>query len=465
MTGITGKTLACAAVPFLCAAPPDVHAQEARMAVTTSADTVRVAAPTGERVTDRGNVQAAFDAVQPGGTVVFAAGAYVVGGEGLVLRTPGVALRGDPDGTTLLGCTRKQRSSLAAGDFSEFAKACGDGFVLAAEAQQVSGLHFESFSLGLSIREATDSETQGRSVSFTGGHVIEDNSFHDGFSFQIVLDADSTIRVRRNVFRNVWHAVAIRGRNIHVTENDVSVPEPERVPFGFAGVAIGALADADGCSSMIVAGNRIEGHTEAVGIAVFPHRQPGSACSDITIRDNEIVMRPVRRPDGRLAIAPAIRLFNAQRLVSEGLIEWGEPPEGGWPDALSEGRISDVRVEGNRITGAVGIGIEAAHVTDTRIVDNEIEVRPAATPDELEGLTVGGNAAPGVWVLLGLVDEVNGTPVWVSAGSERTVVRPPSRRRSESDGAGAGARNSTSDIPRLHADETLDRRASSGRRR
>jgi hypothetical protein len=413
-----------------------VHPQEP--VAVAPADTVYVFAPTGEREADRENVQAAFDAVQPGGTVVFAAGTYVVGGEGLVLRTPGVALRGDPDGTTLLGCTREQRRSLAVGDRSEFSEACGDGLVLAAEAQQVSGLRFESFGLALGIREATESEAQGRSASFTGGHLVEDNSFHDGISFEIVLDADSTVRVRRNVFRNVWHAVAIvGGRNIHVTENDVSVPEPERVPHGFAGVAIGALADAAGaCSSMIVEDNRIDGHTEAIAIAVFPHRLPGRACSDITIRDNEIVMRPVRKPDGRLAIAPAIRLFNAQRLVSEGLIEWGEPPEGGWSDALSEGRISDVRVEGNRITGAVGIGIEAAHVTDTRIVDNEIEVRPAATPEELEGLAVGGNGGPGVWVLLGLVDEVNGAPVWVSEGSEGTVVRPPPRRRSESDGGG-----------------------------
>jgi hypothetical protein len=348
------------------------------------ADTVYVAAPTGERETDRENVQAAFDAVQPGGTVVFAAGTYVVGGEGLVLRTPGVALRGDPDGTTLQGCTQTQRrspcrqcspNSLRRAATASSSRRRRNG------SRACASSHSASRSVSERRRRA---EAQGRSASFTGGHVVEDNSFHDGISFEIVLDADSTVRVRRNAFRNVWHAVAIvGGRNIHVTENDVSVPEPERVPFGFAGVAIGALADADGaCSSMIVEGNRIDGHTEALAIAVFPHRLPGSACSDITIRDNEIVMRPVRRPDGRLAIAPAIRLFNAQRLVSEGLIEWGEPPEGGWPDALSEGRISDVRVEGNRITGAVGIGIEAAHVTDTRIVDNEIEVRPAATPEE-----------------------------------------------------------------------------------
>lgn len=418
-----------------------------------SSDTVHVAPPTGETEIDRANVQAAFDAVQPGGTVIFAAGSYVIGGEGLVLRTPGVALRGDSDGTTFLGCTRKQRRSLGADEFSEV---CGDGFVLAAEAQRVSGLRFESFSLALSIQEATEVEAQGRTASFTGGHVVEDNSFHDGFSFRIALDADSTVRVRRNVFRNVWHAVAIGGRNIQVTNNDISVPEPERVPFGFAGVAIGIrpLGDDGACSSMVVAGNRIDGHTEAVAIAVFPQDPPGSVCSDITVRDNEIVMRPVRMPDdqlveigrsdlversdlaGALAIAPAIRLYNAQRLVSEGLIERWTPwmPEGGWPDAMSEGRISNVRVENNRITGAVGVAIEAAHVTDSRIVDNEIEVRPATTRREQEGLTVGGNGGPGVWVLMGLVDEVNGMPVWVSAGSEGTVVRLPAGKGIESGG-------------------------------
>lgn len=42
---------------------------------------------------------------------------------------------------------------------------------------------------------------------------------------------------------------------------------------------------------------------------------------------------------------------------------------------------------------------------------------------ERDGLTLGGNLGPGLWVELGLVDEVNGTPVWVSQGSEDNVVR------------------------------------------
>lgn len=100
-------------------------------------------------------------------------------------------------------------------------------------------------------------------------------------------------------------------------------------------------------------------------------------------------------------------------------------PEGGWPAELSESRVSDIRVERNRIVGAIGVAIELLYASDNHIVDNTIEVRPAVTPGELDGLELGGNAGPGAWVEMGLVDEVNGTPVWLSRGSVRNVVQNP----------------------------------------
>lgn len=69
----------------------------------TEADTVHVAPPTGETEADRASVQAAFDAVQPGGTVQFAAGTYLIG-EIIPVPTPRVTLFGHTGGTTLCGC-------------------------------------------------------------------------------------------------------------------------------------------------------------------------------------------------------------------------------------------------------------------------------------------------------------------------------------------------------------------------
>ena len=101
-------------------------------------------------------------------------------------------------------------------------------------------------------------------------------------------------------------------------------------------------------------------------------------------------------------------------------------PEDGWPPELAEGRMSNITVEGNRITGAVGVGIEVVDVSDSQIVDNEIDVRPATSAEEQEGLAIGAsNVGPAVWVQLGLFDAVNGMPVWVSEGSRDVVVRNP----------------------------------------
>jgi hypothetical protein len=400
---------------------------------------IHVREPTGGQPGERRDIADACNPFGPGGTIAFGPGRYVVGGEGLVLSTPGVALRGDREGTTIVGCTDEELADL---DMEDFWETC-NGFVLAAEAQEVSDFRFESFNVALSLGEPADTgQLERRAPSFTGGQVVENNVFQGIISVSIDVNADSTVWVRDNVFRNTWHAVAMGGRNVRIVDNDISVPEPERVPMvGYPGGAIGIRPDAGGaCESILVEGNRIDGHTEGVMVALFPQDVAGSSCSDITVRDNEIVMRPVHFPardprigvpddgrGGKFAIAPAILVRNVQPLVADGTLSWPESwmPEGGWPPELAMGRIHDVTVEGNRITGAVGIGIEVVDVTDSRIVDNRIEVRPASTPAERDGLGFGGNGGPGVWVQLGLLDAVNGTAVWVSEGSSRVTVRLP----------------------------------------
>lgn len=254
--------------------------------------------PTGDRGSDRAALADAFEQVPAGGTVSFGAGTYLIGGERLTLTTPGVSLVGHADGTTLLGCTEDE---IDVGTTRDFDTNC-DGIRLGAEAQRVSGLRFESFDMSLDIEHV---ERSDRTVSFTGGQVVEGNSFLNSASLQITVDADSTVLIRGNEFRNTWHALAILGRNVHVLDNDISTPEPELVPMGYPGGAVGISPGPTGvCDSVLVEGNRIDGHSEAVMIATLP-MVPGSVCSGITVRNNEITVRTIRIPaDPRSAIFP-----------------------------------------------------------------------------------------------------------------------------------------------------------------
>jgi hypothetical protein len=78
------------------------------------ADTVQVAAPTGERHFDRASILAALDRVRPGGTILFAPGTYLVG-ELIVIETPRITMQGHLEGTTLRACEpdEYQRMELA----------------------------------------------------------------------------------------------------------------------------------------------------------------------------------------------------------------------------------------------------------------------------------------------------------------------------------------------------------------
>lgn len=63
----------------------------------TLADTILVAPPTGMVDHDRSNVQAAFDSVKPGDTILFSPGKYMLGA-GAKLTVPDVTVLGHPDG-------------------------------------------------------------------------------------------------------------------------------------------------------------------------------------------------------------------------------------------------------------------------------------------------------------------------------------------------------------------------------
>jgi hypothetical protein len=72
--------------------------------LTSAADTVHVAPPTGAAATDRANILAALEVLEPGSTLLFAPGAYWIGGAFIRVPVPDVILQGHPDGTTLRGC-------------------------------------------------------------------------------------------------------------------------------------------------------------------------------------------------------------------------------------------------------------------------------------------------------------------------------------------------------------------------
>jgi hypothetical protein len=63
----------------------------------------RRAAHRGERG-DRASILAALEQVQPGGTIQFAPGTYLIGGEIIRIAVPRLTLLGHPEGTTLRGC-------------------------------------------------------------------------------------------------------------------------------------------------------------------------------------------------------------------------------------------------------------------------------------------------------------------------------------------------------------------------
>jgi hypothetical protein len=99
-------------------------------------------------------------------------------------------------------------------------------------------------SLGLALGPGTRrlaglaaGDNEDRINSITGGHRIEGNTFRES-SNGIRGNGRSSdpIVIRGNTSINMYHAVGFAGSHVHLLDNDISVPEPERVPGGQPGL-------------------------------------------------------------------------------------------------------------------------------------------------------------------------------------------------------------------------------------
>lgn len=388
-----------------------------------------VASPTGDRDRDRASLRAAFDSVRPGGVVQFAAGTYVIGGNGMELRASDVTLLGDAKGTVLRGCSEAQLASM---DEETYFTSCG-GIALTGARQQVRALTFEGFSAALGVHAPTDSAMQQAMPNVEGGHVIEGNTFRNSTTLEVHVDADSAVTIRGNTFRNTYHAVAVLGRNVHVLQNDIAAPAPEEVPFGWPSLAIGVRPDPGvPCTGNRIEGNTVDGHTDAVIIGVLPPDGPAAACHGNVVRDNTIRVRSLAYPaftGPQLAGQPLsgvpIRLLNLQQAIRAGTVVFPTPPDAPpWPAEFDQAAVRDNVIEGNRISGAIGVAIELIHASGNRVVGNAIEGTVKLSPDELtrRAAMPPFGIGPGFWLTQPDAAQANGRAIYSTPASARNTI-------------------------------------------
>jgi hypothetical protein len=231
-------------------ARPALAQTDALVIGARGSDTVHVARPTGVRDADRASILAALARVRPGGTVQFAAGMYVVG-RLIPVSSPRLTLLGHAKGTTLRGCDPAQyetmeRAAVAAFRVSERAQSwsalssCGM-LELTGGHVTVRNFTFEYSRLGLLVGCCHREEVLPPS---DGGYRIEGNTFRNtGNSIRAILQSSEPTVIRDNRFVDVYHVLSANVSHVHVLNNSISVPAPERVPgMGHPGFAIGLSA-------------------------------------------------------------------------------------------------------------------------------------------------------------------------------------------------------------------------------
>ena len=386
---------------------------------------VRVAPPTGQQESDRASILAALERAQPGDTIQFARGLYLVG-ELIRVAKAGITFVGHAEGTTLRGCRADVYEELerdvvriiqdlratppraTPNDMSTALFRCGlleltGGYAF------VHRLKFEythtALILGCCAADLVVRPTDG-------GYRIENNTF-ENLDVAILMFLSSTVPtvVRDNKFSNTFHAISGAGSHVQVLDNEILASEPERIPGrGVPGFAIGLGsgrgdnldAAANSCQNLI-AGNRIEGHPDGIVVGGLP----GTTCRRNVIRDNTLVFHRIRYT----ATAPwAAILFPTARADSTVV---GVPIAlVSSPDPTGQvGLTEDNLIERNRVIGGAGIGIELSRASRNRIVNNTVS--DIARREPYPGNTLG---PPPQW------EAANGSGIWISPGSNGNEV-------------------------------------------
>lgn len=379
-----------------------------------SSDTVHVAPPTGDKDSDRANVQAAFDAVQPGGTVLFSPGTYLLGA-GARLTVPDVNVLGHPDGTVLRGCD-PEAFTVDTSESLSLVFGC-TGLYVQAERQTVRGLTFEYTWHGIvvgpfpvSAEEAAALGERGETPPAypAGGQRIEGNTFRATPNGLRVLGVgNERSLVRDNDFIDVFHAIGISGAPLHFLDNRVTVAVPGGVPFsGHTGSAIIVSPGHTDCAGHVVAGNRIDGYTDPIYVRV----RRGETCHGVEIRDNTIHAARVKVPEAWMGATPTAE--DSTMVGAPITLMNRTEPTPGPPETDREGILEDILVEGNHIAGAEGLGILVQGVSRSRIAGNTIAGIQRRTP--FPGITWDGVEQR--W------EGANGSAIWISPGSDGNEI-------------------------------------------
>ncbi|WP_162339633.1 NosD domain-containing protein [Cyclobacterium salsum] len=393
-------------------APSDYESE--RPSGVSETDTIYVAPPTGEKETDRASILAALEGVEPSGTIQFSAGTYLIGP---IIRVPTdeITLLGHPGSTVIRGCEPD--------DFPEFPSAlfACHGFELTGARQTVRNLTFEYAWPGLFIgccfpddEEAMETKNPGQRKQ-PGGHLIENNTFkYSPNGLRVIGELEEDVVVRDNSFVDVYHAIGINGGAVHFLDNEIYVREPERVPIsthpgGAIGVSpFGQGSDRTSCAGNVIAGNRITGHPEAIGIRVY---EPGESCLHNVIRDNTIMVERVRFIEPWFGIRFSDE--NDHTLVGYPIVLLNIPANR--EDTVNVGQEALIEyniIENNHIIGAEGLGIMVKKASRNRIVGNIIAgIRPR---DPFPGNDL--HSWPPEW------ESANGSAIWISPGSNENEI-------------------------------------------